>query len=97
MGLNIEIPNSEFSILEEAENIRNIVVHNGGRISQEYINRTEKSGLNVGDLIPITAEFMEKVSYISLLLGWDIFVLVSKKFFNIDDSKLMWRNRNSSP
>ena len=97
IGLNVEIPNSELSILEEAENIRNIVVHNGGRISQEYINRTEKSDLNVGDLIPITAEFMGKVSYISLLLGWDIFALVSKKFFDIDGSKLIWRKRNSSP
>ena len=97
IGLNIEIPDSDLSILEEAENTRNIVVHNGGRISQEYINRTKKDDLNVGDLILITPEFIKTVSNIILYLAWDIFALISKKFFDVDDSKLIWRRRETFP
>jgi hypothetical protein len=97
IGLSIEISDTEISIFEDAENIRNIIVHNGGRISQEYINRTKKYDMNVGDLIPITSEFIEEVANEILLLGWEIFALISKKFFNIDDSKLAWRERKPTP
>lgn len=94
IGLNVEIPDSELSMLWEAENIRNIVVHNGGRVSQEYINRIEKKGLNVGELIPITSDLMEEVSHIIPLIGWDIFAQTSNKFFGVDELKLIWRDRN---
>lgn len=99
IGLNIEIPDSELSLLKEAENIRNIVVHNGGKISQEYINRTKKFDLKLGDDIPIKSEFIEGVLGNSLLLGCDIFVQISEKFFNIDESKIIelkWRSRDTS-
>lgn len=96
IGLNIETP--EISLLEEAENIRNIVVHNGGRISQEYINRTKRYDLKVGDFIPITNKFTGDVLINILLLGCDVFVQISEKFFDIDDSKifeLKWRSREA--
>jgi hypothetical protein len=89
LGLIIECPESDVKLLGEAENIRHLVVHNGGRISQEYIDRTGADNLVIGDFITITPKYLAKLYYTSLHLASDIFIAVSKKFFNVEERKSM--------
>ena len=80
-------------MLEGAENIRHIIVHNGGRASQEFINRTGRNDLAVGEIVPVTAEYVGDVSSSSRLLASELFTKVSKKFFQVGESDLdgVWR------
>lgn len=88
MKLAIECQESDLKLLEDGENTRNIVVHNGGRVNQEYITKMGSDGLVVGELVPITLEYVTHLSSASRMLARQLFVAVSKKYFGIDDSKL---------
>jgi hypothetical protein len=93
LGLAIECPVSDLELIEGAENIRNVVVHNGGRVDQEYIDKTGQSDLVIGEFVPVTPEYVDRVFTATRLLVGELFVQVSKKFFHVKDSKLMavWR------
>jgi hypothetical protein len=97
LGLAIECPGSDLELIEAAENIRNIVVHNGGRVDQQYIEKTGQNELVIGELVPVTSEYVVRVSTATRLLVGELFVQVSKKFFHVDDSKLMAVWRRSEP
>lgn len=88
IGLNLVVPESELELLDMAENIRHVAVHNGGRASQEFIERTGRNDLAIGDFVPITFEDIEKISSVARLLASDLFEAVSKKFFGIEDDQL---------
>jgi hypothetical protein len=93
LGLALEGRGYDVKMLEEAENIRHIVVHNGGRASQEFIDRKGRNDLAVGDIVPVTAEYLEGVCLSGRLLASELFTKVSKKFFHVDESDLqgIWR------
>ena len=93
LGLEVSYSDSDIELLGEAENIRNIVVHNSGRVSQEYIERTKRRGLAVGDYVPLTLDYLEEVSEACRMLVAELFVAVSRKFFEVDESDLrgVWR------
>jgi hypothetical protein len=88
LGLVIDFPESDIELLEEAENIRNIIVHNGGRVSQEYIARTGRDDLRIGDFVPVTLEYVDEVSMAASTLAGELFVEVSRKFFGIEESEI---------
>lgn len=88
LGLVIDLSESHLESLEETENIRHIVVHNGGRVSQEYIARTGRTDLELGTFVGVTLESVEGVMYLSRLLANGVFKAVSTKFFGKDESSL---------
>lgn len=88
LGLSIECPECDLELLEKAENIRHIVVHNGGRVSQEYIARTGRNDLVIGESVPVTLEYVDDVAAATRLLASDLFLGVSKKFFGMEDSAI---------
>ncbi len=92
-GIELSLRDSDWALLEEAENIRNIVVHNGGRINKEYINRTGRCELIIGDFIPLTSAYLESAEEVLRMLVSSLFLAVSEKFFGLDASKIreVWR------
>lgn len=98
LGIQISYPDYDFdiSLLEEAENIRHILVHNGGRVSKEYIDRVGQYNLQVGDYIPLTFDYLEDVLSASRILVGELFLSVSEKFFGLDPLKItgVWRRSN---
>jgi len=88
MGLGLGGDAYDLKLLDEAENVRHVLIHNGGRASQEFIARTGRSDVAVGELVPVTSEYVAKVSDSSRLLAGELFVQVSKKFFHVDDSRI---------
>jgi len=97
LGLAIECPGSDLELIEEAENIRNVVVHNGGRVDQEYIAKTGQNDLVIGDLVSVTPKYVEQVSDATRMIVSELFVQVSKKFFHVADSKITGVWRRSKP
>ncbi len=93
IGLDINISKTSIDLLKSAEEIRHILVHNGGRVSQEYVNRTGCGDIMVGDIISVPFEYVERVIVAARGLAGDVFVSVSKKFFQIGEKRLqgVWR------
>lgn len=93
LGLALEGRGYDVKLLEQAQSIRHIVVHNGGRASQEFIDRAGRSNLAVGEVVPVTPEYLKDVCASSRLLASELFTKVSKKFFHVDETDLqgVWR------
>ena len=88
LGLVINFPENYLEILEQAENIRHIIVHNGGKVSQKYIAKTGQNDLVIGQFIPITNTYVNEIFYTARMFAGSLFIAVSKKFFEISDSEL---------
>lgn len=83
-----DFPKNDLDLLEEAQNIRNIIVHNGGRVSQEYLARTRNADLQIGQFVPVTSEYVDKVATAASFLASELFTEVSNKFFGLDMSEI---------
>lgn len=97
LGLVIDCDDGELEFLEEAENLRHIVVHNGGRASEEYIRRTGLNGLALGEFVPIRPEYVYQVSEVTRLLASGVFVGTTEKFFGKKPQQVtgIWRRRTA--
>jgi hypothetical protein len=98
-GLFIETPPNELDDLDNAEKIRHIVIHNGSRVSQEYLERTKRTDVRIGEIIPISPDYLKSVNGKVRMLGSDLFISIAKKIFQISDENLsgVWRrNKHKS-
>lgn len=95
IGLKINYPKNSLSFLEEAELFRNLIVHNFGRINNQYIRKSGRTDLNVDMVVPVTFAYVDKLSYESQLLASIIFKEIALNFFKIPDSSpeldFVWR------
>lgn len=82
LGLAINPPSPDVALLQMGENVRHVAVHNGGRASQEYLAKTGRTDLSVGELVPLTFNEVDRISNAASLLAADIFEAVSEKFFD---------------
>ncbi len=76
-GININLSEEDISKLDEFKVVRNIYMHNSGRINQIYILETKKSGLIIGDKIPYNSndltDYAKKL--FEVILKYDLFLL----------------------
>jgi hypothetical protein len=87
-GLRITTPSAELLVIDQAEKIRHIVIHNGGKVSQEYIVRSGRSDVQIGELVPLSSHDTEEISIIAQMLGTDVFVAIAQKFFKVHKREL---------
>ena len=87
-GLSITTPSAELLVIDEAEKTRHIVIHNGGKVSQEYIARSGKTDVQIGELIPISSDDTDRISMIAQMLGADVFLAIAQKFFKAEKKEL---------
>jgi hypothetical protein len=87
-GLRIKTPTSVLLFIDEAENTRHAVIHNSGKVSQEYKNRTGQTDLTIGDVIPINTKYTDQLTRAVGTLGFDVFAAVAQKFFGIKKQDL---------
>lgn len=86
LGLALaELESSDIELLEEAEKDRHDVVHNGGRVNQDYIARTQRTDLMIGEPLPLTREYLDSMSSVAERLARNLFVEVSREFFHEED------------
>ena len=82
IGIKIDTNNDEEILLSDAENVRNIIVHNGGKVSLEFITRTGRTDLQIGDMYIVTIEFWDKVSQLVDYIANQLYLIVLAKFFD---------------
>jgi len=92
IGLDIPVTEAEVEFFGYAENVRHILVHNGGKVSQEFIERTGYRDLTVGEFVPVTKGWEYEVVVRVVVLGQCLFDAVSQKFFYDDyqGPKINW-------
>ena len=97
LNLNIEFSELELEFLKEAELIRHVIVHNGGKISQEYIKRSKEPDLIMGSFVDVNSGYIGELANKIGKLVSILFLAISKKFFNKEDADMncIWRYDNS--
>lgn len=97
MGLEMDIPESVLRDFKIAEHVRHIIVHNAGRIDNEFLAKTQLEDFKIGDVFPISFQYISNLSYYIQLLGSYIFREVSTKYFKVPDSSIDWAWRFPKP
>jgi hypothetical protein len=87
-GLRIDFPADELDELDAVENLRHIIIHNGSRVSSEYLARTGRSDVAVGEFIRVDAAFAQDVSWMVSGLASSLFQAVAEKFFDVPPEEL---------
>lgn len=81
-GLNLKLQVHILSDLELAEQVRHLIMHNGGRIDERFKRHTGITNLKVGSSYPLDDELVRNVARSATELGGQIFITISEKFFN---------------
>jgi len=84
-GIDIVFPEEEMKVIDDAELTRNVVTHNGGNISQEYLARSKRTDVSIGQPIPITVDFIRQLFRAISLLGDALYKAIAKKFYGKDN------------
>jgi hypothetical protein len=70
------------------EKVRNIVVHNGGRVSQEFIDRTRIRDVSIGDNYPVSEMDVLRLFRFARQLCGSLYTEVSTKFLDKKPSEI---------
>jgi hypothetical protein len=84
-GVVVETPESERETIDAAEQLRHIIVHNNGRASAEYLTRTGRQDIAVGEAVDIETEYVGRIYDAALMMFTDVFVGVSRKYFGVTE------------
>jgi|GEM_PF-3876714 len=84
IGLEVLVDSKQLEQFALAEQVRHIIVHNGGRIDRRFC---EKTGLRgpIGELFQVDKSFVEAASTAALTIAQSLFISVSQKFLSIAD------------
>ena len=81
-GIELSDLSIDMEFIIEINQIRNLIVHNGGIINQEYIKKTGKKSLRVGNLIPLDTILLGKSynEFSNIVQG--LFKIIGEKFLH---------------
>jgi hypothetical protein len=99
LGLDLQLLQAELDELKETELLRNLVVHNGSRVSQEYLDRTSRRDRHLGETVLVSGESVEKLTHLLQRLASDVYTAISTKFFKVSLPELgvIWQRPSSRP
>lgn len=83
-GLDTQIGKDVEKSLDEIQEIRNCIIHNGGRLTRKSINILRKNNLKVGGLIVIKSNLNNDVFNIFKAIAFSLFKQTVTKYFNDD-------------
>jgi hypothetical protein len=86
-GLIIPTQPETLGALEQAEAVRHLVVHNAGRVSREYLKRSGRRDVQLGEFVSIHADFTESVAVSLEGLAADVFNSVTAKYLAPADAR----------
>lgn len=95
-GLDIEVSESVLDEIDFAQELRHIIVHNGGRVSQEFIKRTGRKDFELDKHIVVLPGYIEDISHDALQLGSETYTEIAKKFFGLNDDQIwgVWKYKD---
>ena len=56
LGVEAEYDRTDLELASEAIAIRNVIVHNRGRVNERFLRDTRLEDLNIGDLVPLDVQ-----------------------------------------
>lgn len=91
-GLVVDISDAILDKLDLAEELRHLFVHNGGRVSRKYLERSGRTGIDVGSIITLSAQDASSIGIIVRRVGSAVFASAATKFFgaSLDDLSGLW-------
>jgi hypothetical protein len=81
LGLQIAIPQWRLDNIGQAELLRNLIIHNGTRVSSEYLKRTGRTDVGIGDKLLVDSLAVRRICFDLLVLAGEIFLDVSEVHF----------------
>jgi len=87
-GIVVKCPATDLQGLAKLERIRDIVVHNGGRVSLEFMRKTGEKRFALGQVYPLTSKEIRALALFARRLSGSIFVEVSTKFLKRELSQI---------
>lgn len=79
----VDLSNEEMKLVEKARITRNLIVHNGSRINEEYLDFVNDQTLRIDDLVPIDSNFIEEIFELLKKITIMIMEYILLEFFNI--------------
>lgn len=79
--LKLKFDEGDIQTIKELDITRNLIVHNGGRVNQEYVKLKRTTDIKMGDYVSVNNGILRHISKTLQLVASDIFVEVSKKYF----------------
>src|SRR5215475_721560 len=85
-------------MLEAGEQVRHVIVHNGGHVSAEYLRRTRRTDLALGSVVPLDDETLERISIVAGGICGEVFIDIATSFFGASDAELsgVWRRMSDA-
>lgn len=80
-GLEISLTKEDISVLRTVELMRNLIVHNAGKIDLNYIKLEPTKNLKIGDAVPIDDAYLYHASHTLQVIASEIYLQVSMKYF----------------
>jgi hypothetical protein len=80
-GLELNFSEDEIAVLKKVELIRNLIVHNAGKVNADYLKLEPSEKLQIGDYVPFDKEFLEHVSRTLQSIAANIYLQISIKYF----------------
>lgn len=85
IGLDLGLPAEAVDAIEAGEAIRDVIVHNGGNVSQEYLRKTKRTDIKVGAPVELDLQDVAKVGNAADEFARDLAKAVGKKFYGEKD------------
>jgi glucose-6-phosphate isomerase len=82
LGVDVALAPEARETLLEAEQVRHIFIHNGGRVSAEFLKRTSRTDLSIGQYFPLTLDYLDKAHGAAMQLVDGLFRAISSKYFS---------------
>ncbi len=82
LGLPISFEEDKLKSIEDSELIRHVITHNGGNVSQKYIDKSGYKDLSIGQPVTITADLVDVTCAGLRYLADHISAEIAKKFYD---------------
>ena len=81
VGLDLAPEPEMLEVLDEAYQMRHIIVHASGRATREYLARTRRTDVAVGARLPVDARYISRVHPSAAIVCAEMFRSTATKFF----------------
>jgi hypothetical protein len=84
-GLLFELDPQMIATMTLGEQVRHLLVHNGGRVDHQFIRRTGASSVQPDERYPLDEKLVREVKGACENATQEVFAVVAKKYFGIED------------
>jgi hypothetical protein len=94
LGLVINFPETGLKKLDDARNVRNLIVHTGGRIDKKFLKNVGWKGAVVGERIKLEIEWIGEVWESTCGVCTSVYFGTIKKFFKANPEDMVYWNNS---